>query len=180
MGRVRVSDLSIAEKHLSSLFSLLDEEGNDVGDLIDRQQLDVATEVFCGESTNTLATKQQQFRIAMETLQKVGSLRQLLGKVGVWLDDKYLAPEAVKFIDDYQNTMTDKALSRSAYVTDSSSCLIDDLIRQGKSRKVINNAVISALTAGKDPTSTTLAFAFYEIAKRPDVFAKMKAEVEEQ
>ncbi|RYP68707.1 hypothetical protein DL771_006508 [Monosporascus sp. 5C6A] len=41
------------------------------------------------------------------------------------------------------------------------------------------NAVTSTLSAGKDPSATTLAFAVYEIAKRPHVFAKMKAELEE-
>jgi hypothetical protein len=33
----------------------------------------------------------------METLQKIACLRQLLGKVGVGLDDKYLVPQAGNF-----------------------------------------------------------------------------------
>ena len=38
----------------------------------------------------------------------------------------------------------------------------------------------STLLAGKDPSTTTMAFGFYEIASHPHVFARMKAEVQEQ
>jgi len=161
-------------------FALLDKEGNDAADVVDRLQLDVVTEVFLGESTNSLTSNQQQFRTAMEILQKIACLRQLLGKVGVWLDDRYLAPQAVRFLHDYQNTMAEKAFSRTGNGATSPTCLIDDLVRRGKSRRDIRNAVTSTLSAGKDPCATALAFAIYEIAKRPHVFARMKAEVEEQ
>ncbi|RYP30872.1 hypothetical protein DL767_006004 [Monosporascus sp. MG133] len=179
LSHIRESNLSVTEKHIINSFALLDEEGNDAADIVDRLQLDVVTEVFLGESANSLTSNQQQFRTAMETLQKIACLRQLLGKVGVWLDDKYLAPRAVRFIQDYQNTMADRAFLRTGDPAASSTCFIDDLIRQGKSRRDIRNAVTSTLSAGKDPSATTIAFAFYEIAKRPHVFAKMKAEVEE-
>ena len=172
--------MAVTERHIITTLALLDKEGNDVADIVDRLQLDVVTEVFLGESTNSLTSNQQEFRTAMETLQKIACLRQLLGKVGVWLDDKYLAPQAVKFLQKYQNTMADKAFLRSGDGTASSTCLIDDLIRQGKSHRDVRNAVTSILSAGKDPSATALAFAVYEIAKRPHVFAKMKAEVEEQ
>ncbi|KAF2257924.1 cytochrome P450 [Lojkania enalia] len=179
LSHVRDSALTVTERHITNSFALLDREGNDAADIVDRLQLDVVTEVFLGESTNSLTSNQQQFRTAMETLQKIACLRQLLGRVGVWLDDKYLAPQAVRYLQNYQNTMADKAFLRTGDSTASSTCLIDDLIRQGKSRKDIRNAVTSTLSAGKDPCATALAFAIYEIAKRPHVFTKMKAEVEE-
>lgn len=171
----------MTEKHIVHAFDMLDRDGSEASDVIDRLQLDVVTEVFCGESTNSLTSNQQPFRDAMETLQKINSFRLLLGKVGVMLDVKYLAPRAVKFIDDYQDAMADKAFSRSGDASASGNiCLIDDLISKGKTRLDIKNAVSSTLLAGKDPSATTLAFAFYEVAKRPHVFAKMQAEVEQQ
>lgn len=170
----------MTERHVINSFSLLDKEGNDAADIVDRLQLDVVTELFLGESTSSLTSNQQQFRNAMETLQKIACLRQLLGRVGVWLNDKYLAPQAVGFLQDYQNTMADKAFLRTGDKAAASTCLIDDLIRQGKSRRDIRNAVTSTLSAGKDPCATALAFAVYEVAKRSDVFAKMKDEVKEQ
>ena len=179
LSRLRDTDLLVTEKHIVGAFALFDKEGHDVSDIVDRLQLDVVTEVFCGESTNSLTSNRQSFRTAMEKLQKIACVRQLLGRVGVLLDDKYIAPQAVRFVDQYQNSMADKAFSRTGDTTASSVCLIDDLIRKGKKREDIKNAVTSTLLAGKDPTATSLAFAIYEIARRPDVFAKMKTEVEQ-
>ena len=79
MGRVRDSDFAVTERHILNAFTLLAKEGNDGFDVIDRLQLDVVTEVFCGESTNSLTSDQQPFRNSMETLQKIASFRQLLG-----------------------------------------------------------------------------------------------------
>ena len=97
------------------------------------------------------------------------------------LDDKWIAPRAVKFIDDYQDAFAGKAFARSEKPQDARTmCLIDDLIAKGKGREDIKNAVTSTLLAGKDPSTTTMAFGFYEIAKTPHVYARMVAEVKEQ
>ena len=79
MGRVRESDFEVTERHLLNAFNLLAEDGRDAFDVIDRLQLDIVTEVFCGESTNSLTSNQQPFRDAMEKLQKIACFRQLLG-----------------------------------------------------------------------------------------------------
>ena len=79
MGRVRETDFEVTERHILNAFSLLAEQGRDGFDIIDRLQLDIVTEVFCGESTNSLTSDQQPFRDAMEILQKIASFRQLLG-----------------------------------------------------------------------------------------------------
>jgi hypothetical protein len=78
MSRVRDTDLEVTERHLKHAFKIL-AEGADAFDVIDRHQLDVVTEVFCGESTNSLTSNQQPFRTAMNTLLKIASFRQLLG-----------------------------------------------------------------------------------------------------
>jgi hypothetical protein len=78
MSRVRDSDFEVTERHIKRAFNLL-AEGADAFDIIDRLQLDIVTEVFCGESTNSLSSNQQPFRDAMNTLLKIASFRQLLG-----------------------------------------------------------------------------------------------------
>lgn len=182
MARVRDTDFAVTEKHFLHATEHLAGEGADAFDIIDRLQLDIVTEVFCGESTNSLTSDQQPFRNAMETLQKIASFRQLLGKVGVWLDDKWIAPAAVKFIDEYQDAFADKAYARALQGPPAGGeyCLIDDLVDKGKDRSSVKNAVTATLLAAKDPSVTTMAFAFYEIAKRPAVYAKMRGEVKQQ
>ncbi|KAI9046092.1 cytochrome P450 [Aspergillus affinis] len=178
MNRVRQSDFEVTERHIQNAFKLL-EEGVDAFDVIDRLQLDVVTEVFCGESTNSLTSDQQPFRNAMDTLLKVASFRQLLGKVGVYLKDEWIAPKAVAFIDNYLENFATKAYARNVRgkTAKDSLTLVDDLIVKGKRRADIKNAVTATLLAGKDPTTTSLAWAYYEIARHPYVFEKMREEV---
>jgi hypothetical protein len=78
MSRVRSSDFEITERHVENAFNVLT-TGADAFDVVDRLQLDVVTEVFCGESTYSLTSNQQPFRNAMDTLLKIASFRQLLG-----------------------------------------------------------------------------------------------------
>ena len=79
MARIRDTDWEVTERHTQNAFKLLEQDGSDGFDVIDRLQLDIVTEVFCGDSTNSLTSDQQPFRNAMETLQKIASFRQLLG-----------------------------------------------------------------------------------------------------
>ncbi|KAF2875792.1 cytochrome P450 [Massariosphaeria phaeospora] len=177
MSRVRDSDFDITEHHTKNGFQLLAHPEIDAFDVIDRLQLDVVTQIFCGESTNSLTSNQQPFRSAMDTLLRIASFRQLMGAPGVYLRDDWLAPRATREIDNYLNAFADKAYSRKA--EGHSPTLVDDLILKGKPRGNVKNAVISTLLAGKDPTTTTLAWAYYETARHPAVFKRMKAEVEE-
>jgi cytochrome P450 len=177
MSRVRDSDFDVTEKHIKNAFRLLSQTGNDAFDILDRLQLDIVTEVFCGESTNSLVSNQQPFRRAMDTLLKIASVRQLLGKVGVYIQDDWLAPSATRYIDEFLDAFADKAFARK--VDGNSATLVDDLIQKGRSRADVKNAVTAVLLAGKDPTVTTLGWAYYEIARHPAVFQRMRAEVEE-
>lgn len=55
--------------------------GVDVYDIIDRFQLDLVSQVFLGESTDSLSATQQPFRKAMETLLTYNTNRLLFGYV---------------------------------------------------------------------------------------------------
>jgi cytochrome P450 len=92
-----------------------------------------------------------------------------------------LAPKATKEIQNYLNSFADRAFAKNFGEKSSQETLtlIGDLIQKGKSRKDVKNAVTATLLAGKDPTTTTMAWGYYEIARHPEVFTKMKAEVEE-
>lgn len=59
--------------------------GVDVYDIIDRFQLDLVSQVFLGESTNSLSATQQPFRRAMETLLTYNTNRLLFGYVSLIL-----------------------------------------------------------------------------------------------
>lgn len=98
------------------------------------------------------------------------------------MKDEWIAPNAVAFINNYLENFATKAYARNVRgkTAKDSLTLVDDLIVKGKRRADIKNAVTATLLAGKDPTTTTVAWAFYEIARHPDVFEKIQEEVKEQ
>jgi hypothetical protein len=82
LAKSRPNDLEITEKHIRRLFDHFRRgEALEVYDVIDRLQLDVVTDIFYGESTNSLVQKEQPFRDAMDTLLRLASVRTILGYV---------------------------------------------------------------------------------------------------
>lgn len=81
MSRVRPDDIPTAEGHIQKLLSLIKKAptGVDVYDVIDRFQFDLVTQVFLGESANSLSATEQPFRKAMEELLTYNTNRLLFG-----------------------------------------------------------------------------------------------------
>ncbi|EHK98335.1 putative Cytochrome 52A13 [Glarea lozoyensis 74030] len=55
--------------------------------------------------------------------------------------------------------------------------LVHTLIREEKDPKAVKDQLLAVLTAAKDPSSMTMAFAIYELARNPDVAAKLQEEI---
>lgn len=74
--------MEITEKHTQRLFDHFRRgEPLEVYDVIDRHQLDIVTDIFYGESTNSLVEREQPFRDAMDTMLRLASVRTILGYV---------------------------------------------------------------------------------------------------
>lgn len=80
-AKARIDDLEITESHFAHVLRELGTERKaiHVWDLVDRYQLDVATHVFFGTSTDSLITNKQPFRQAMETLLQIASYKMSFG-----------------------------------------------------------------------------------------------------
>ena len=87
MGKLRPDDLEVTERHVQNFFEQLDvSKPVEIFNLIDRFQLDVTTEVYFGESANSLKTEHSPFREAMEKLFAVNTTRTLAGFVKAGFD----------------------------------------------------------------------------------------------
>ena len=79
IGKLRPDDLEVTEKHVQNLFGRFSvPEPVEVYDLADRIQLDVTTDVFFGESANSL-TSEPPFREQMDILLPLNTARMLFG-----------------------------------------------------------------------------------------------------
>jgi hypothetical protein len=77
VARLRSDDLEITEKHIRSMFDRLPSgRAIEVYDIVDRMQLDVVTEIFFGESANSL-NSEPPFREAADLLNRINTARML-------------------------------------------------------------------------------------------------------
>ncbi|KAK0379655.1 cytochrome P450 [Colletotrichum limetticola] len=176
--KMRSDDLEITEKHAQQLFKCFDVgKPIEVYDVADRYQLDVVSEVFFGESANSL-TGHHPFRDPMETLHPINTARMLFGKNAYYIKDKYLAPKALKELNDYTSGIVDRAYARDlSKKSPEDYNMLDDLVSQKKSVKDIKDSMMTIMLGGKDPSAILIAWAIFLMGKYPNVMKKMQAEV---
>lgn len=178
IGKLRPNDLAVTEKHVQNLFGRFSiDKPVEVYDLVDRVQLDVTTDVFFGESANSL-TSEPPFRAPMDVLLPVNTARMLFGPKALYVPDTWLVPKALKNLNAYTNAITDRAYARDlSKKTPEDYNMLDDLVSQKKSYKDIKEALMSIMLGGKDPSAILITWAISLMGKHPHIMKKMQAEV---
>ncbi|KAL9044345.1 MAG: hypothetical protein Q9214_002512 [Letrouitia sp. 1 TL-2023] len=141
VAKLRSSDLDITEKHIKNLFEILSTgKPVEVYDLADRAQLDVVTDVFFGESAESL-TSEPPFRECMETLNTINTARMLFGPKALYVKDTILAPKALKDLNAYTKGVIDRAYARDlSKKTPEEYNMLEDLVSQKKDYKMWHKA----------------------------------------
>ncbi|KAL8383727.1 hypothetical protein RB599_006187 [Gaeumannomyces hyphopodioides] len=162
--KLRPDDLSLTESHVQKLFGRFDQgKPVEVFDLIDRYQLDVVTDVFFGETADSL-TSEPPFREPMNILHPINTARMLFGKNAYYVKDKYLAPKALRELNAYTTGVADRAFARDlSKKSPEDYNMLDDLASQKRSHK--------------DPSAILITWAIFMMAKHPHIMRKMQAEV---
>ena len=150
--------------------------------------LDSATEFLFGKSTSVL-----QGGVANEKGVKFGeaftyatarmSLQTRLGKLAVILPDKKFK-DSVTLIHEYVQNYVQKALDKKSLTLETPGeansrryVFLEELAKTGYSEKKIQDELLNILLAGRDTTAGLLSYLFHYLARRPDVFDKLRAEV---
>lgn len=106
--------------------------------------------------------------------------RARLGKLAGLFRNKQFDDE-VKFIHEYIQVYVRKALEQKANPekTENASkyVFLEHLAMSENSSQKIQAELLNILVAGRDTTAGTLAHLWYTLARRPDVFEKLRAEV---
>jgi cytochrome P450 len=181
-------------------------EGGDILELFYRLTLDIITEFLVGRSVNlqlaaldkvaseggtaptdaTQASAEAYFRdgfaISQETLMWRIRLQGLY-----WLMDSKAFRRACamchRFIDGYVATAlnsTRVGAEKDARVTDAAKekyVLLDKLVESTQDPIELRDQLLQLLIAGRDTTATTLAFVFGILARQPEAWTKLRAEV---
>ncbi|EPE30141.1 Cytochrome P450 [Glarea lozoyensis ATCC 20868] len=182
LAKSRTNDLELTEIDFQELKKhLVKDEPQDLYDLTDRYQLDVVTRVFLGKSADSLPSISQSFRRAMENVFDWNTKRIFLGPIGTLIPMNIVAGKSLQILNDYINTFVERVKAMSfedvEAIPENDRNLVHTLIREEKDPKAVKDQLLAVLTAAKDPSSMTMAFAIYELARNPDVAAKLQEEI---
>ncbi|KAK4541993.1 hypothetical protein LTR36_007193 [Oleoguttula mirabilis] len=186
--RSQVGDIVTFEKHVSQLVQAIprDRATVDLSELFFRLTMDSATEFLFGESTDSLSKPSSDgFAEAFTRSQ------DYIGNLARWGKMSYLFPANKewdhdrKFVHAFVDHYVEKGLAkRTKLLAEKSSSekpgryiFIDELVRQTTDRIRIRSELLNILLAGRDTTASLLTNAWFTISKRPDIWAKLQAEV---
>jgi cytochrome P450 len=146
-----------------------------------------ATDFLFGKSTEVLGTG-----LSRQTGEKFGKTFEYvtaslgraarLGKLAALFPDPEFK-HGLKFIHEFIQVYVRKALEQrtsleKAQQVSSKYVFLEKLAMTGCSAKKIQDELLNVLLAGRDTTAGCLSHLWYTIAHRPDVFEKLRAEVQ--
>lgn len=195
--RDQVADLDAFERHIQTLFQLLPRDGSnvDLQEYFFKFTIDSATEFLFGKSTHTLqaelagtsqSTGSAGFAEAFNAAQFSVAVRSRLGLLRKIYRDK-AGDAAIKVCHDFVDQYVDEAVLYRQRMEDlerkgvtgheDKYMFLHELAKNTKDKKRLRDELLNVLLAGRDTTASLLSNMWLVIARRPDIFAKLKQEV---
>ncbi|KAH6876755.1 cytochrome P450 CYP584G1 [Thelonectria olida] len=193
----QLTDLRLVERHVQRLFHGFPDDGSsfDMQERIFRLTLDVGTDLLFERSSDLLlpdATEAaQKFAWAFDTSLEGVATRMRMAKAGRFYHHPEYLP-ACRFVHEYIEKVLDetaqlerqrqadrKAGEEAEDSADEPYSLVKELIRGGVDRVDIRYQVLNILVALRDTSACLMSAAVFELARRPDVQAKLRREVNE-
>jgi cytochrome P450 len=194
-ARDQVADIDAFERHFKLMLKHIPKDGStvDLQELFFRLTIDTATEFLFNHSTNSLRMVGQGdennedliFGKAFNYAQDDITARLRFGPFYRFMNNQK-AEEAIKICHTYIDKFVDGALrfrkeldeeKQAGNDRDEKYYFIQEVAKQTTDRKRIREELINILLAGRDTTASLLSNMFFEVAKRPDIYAKLREEV---
>ncbi|CAK9437224.1 uncharacterized protein LODBEIA_P16020 [Lodderomyces beijingensis] len=197
-AREQVAHVRSLEPHIQYLFKHIDlhkGEYFDIQELFFRFTVDSATEFLFGSSVSSLQdesigcnTKELdfagrlQFPAAFNKSQLYLATRNMLQTL-YWLVNPKEFQECNKVVHDFANHYVNLTLSYSPEELEEKSngyVFLYELAKQTRDAAVLRDQSLNILLAGRDTTAGLLSFAIFELARNPDMYAKLRKEILER
>ncbi len=196
-AREQVAHVKALEPHMQVLFKHIRKSGGrtfDLQELFFRFTVDSATEFLFGESVESLRDEsigmaleavdfdgKKEFAEAFNFSQNYLASRAVMQQM-YWLlnssEFKSCNSKVHKFAEYYVNKALE--LSHEELEKQQGYVFLYELAKQTRDTKVLRDQLLNILVAGRDTTAGLLSFVFFELARNPRVFAKLREEVEEK
>lgn len=195
-ARNQVDDLHIFEIHTRNLIQAILQGGSivDLKELFFRFTADVTSDFMFGESLQLLSkpsASQQGFMEDFHEAQLGAEIRMRRGKLANWIPQPnfYKSIKRVhEFIDQYvaraleyrhKFDLQQQQKSTSELVRDQPRhVFLHEIAKATDDRQVLRNELLTVFFAGRDTTASLLSNIFFMIARRPDIWQKLRTEVE--
>jgi cytochrome P450 len=187
--RSQVGDLPTFEKHVTHLIDAIPRNGDtvDLQELFFSLTIDSATEFLFGRSCNSLIAgrngdPKSEFADAFNSAQEGLNRRDMLGAFAkIWPDRKF--EHDLKVVRDFVDSYVEEALSqRNAEKPESDRgryVFLHELAKETQDPIQIRSESLNVLLAGRDTTASLLSNCWFVLARRPDIWAKLRAEVDD-
>jgi cytochrome P450 len=189
-----ISDLNLAEVHFQHLLRRLPRDGStvDLQELFFNFTMDTATQFLFGHSVNTQSKSNNisgpvsdaDFAEQYTLTQTEASHMVRLGP----LNRLRYSPKAIRaqkavfaYIDHFTDVALEKTKNKKAGDSEKGETgpysFLEELANITSDRQVLRDQVLSLLLAGRDTTASLLSNLFFMLARYPEVFEKLRAEV---
>jgi cytochrome P450 len=197
--RDQVADLDSFERHIQTLFRLLPRDGStvDLQEYFFKFTIDSATEFLFGKSTGTLraqlsgsgeAQGEELFADAFNTAQASVAQRGRMGLLRLVYRDK-VGDAAIKICHDFVDQFVEEAVQyrqriedlekKGAVLDEEKYMFLHELAKNTKDKKRLRDELLNVLLAGRDTTASLLSNMWVFISREPEIFAKLRKEVDE-
>ena len=185
-----MADLETFEHHVQKLLPLLAGANNDgagptvrIDDLFFRFTLDAATDFLLGSSVDSLTHEQSDFAEAFGTVQNTQAIISRMGPINGMVPRRRFR-RALGVLNRFVSTYIDRALALTPAQlartgkTDREYTFLHALAGHTRDRRTLRDQLVAVLLAGRDTTAVALSWLFYELARHPDVVARLRREIE--
>lgn len=194
-ARAQVADLNTFEVHVAQLIKAIPRDTSTVNlqHLFFQLTLDSATEFLFGESTNCLGSDSQvdndRFAEAFNRSQEAIAESFRSGRLGRLLlmrskEFKGDVAFAHKFVDryvrqglEYRKTFDLEKADKEGRA-DGRYVFLNELVKHTADPVQIRSELLNVLLAGRDTTASLLSNVWFILARRPDIWAKLRVEVD--
>ncbi|KAK1573006.1 cytochrome P450 alkane hydroxylase [Colletotrichum navitas] len=193
-ARAQATDLSIFERHATQLIRAIERKGCnvDIQELVQQMILDANTEYLFGESTGLLtehaSTSALLLNEALDYALEGVIYRIRLGKLmPLHRDPKFW--DACKTVHAFADQYVAQALelrnlhAKNKEASDEEArlpkryVLLNEMAKDTSDPILLRDEIVTIVMAARDTTSATVSFALYLLARRPDIWAKLRTNV---
>lgn len=194
-ARDQVADLDNFEEHLSLMIDAIPKDGKtsiDLQELFFALTIDTATEFLFGESTNVLSkTDSQKSRANLQFIEAwYRSQIEVQNRVrsSLFYRSPRQSKKDLKIVNDYVGVYVQQGLQyREHFIRDPGRAaskngryvFMHELVKAIDDPVRIRDEMLNVLLAGRDTTASLLGNMWFTLARRPDIWAKLRKEVDE-